>query len=232
MSEAGDDLFWDSQGLRRIAELIKSQTGPQAGKRMTQERLCYLAGVGKSNLSLFLKNIGNSKGFYSHIPAPEFLLKIAPHIIDPDTGENFDPAKFLAIAWKLNDRVIVLSQAPQPVALPTHILKLKGAIDAVLEAEQIDLKTLAESMKLHTAGITEPTAWLQSLMTGSTTVDPDSLHCLANRVPLDGIKSNIEVWAKLFDLDLKAIAAQHEQSKQGNGHSKPAKKEAKPKPKA
>lgn len=88
-------VFWSAAGLKRLAELVEEEARAEGS---SQKVIAQKSGVSEQTVSNFLLNRYNDDDRIVKEPKPDTLIRIAPHITDPDTGKPFDPEKFIAIA--------------------------------------------------------------------------------------------------------------------------------------
>ncbi len=103
--------FWDSTGLKLIAQLVASEA-----EKSSQKEIARRSGLSDQTISNLLLNRHNAEGRIIKPPQPDTLLQIAPHITDPRSKKPFDPEDFLLVArGRLNP-----FPEPCPVATSEH----------------------------------------------------------------------------------------------------------------
>lgn len=85
--------FWDAEGLKRIAELVQVEA-----EKSSQKEIAKHSEVSEQTISNLLLNRYNTEGKIVKPPQPDTMLKVAPNITNPETGQGFEPEEFLAIA--------------------------------------------------------------------------------------------------------------------------------------
>ena len=106
--------FWDAEGLRRVAELIRMEM--EMGK-VTQKEIAQRAQVSEQTISNLLLNRYNADGKIVKPPHPDTILKVAPHITDPAKKEPFDPEELLLIA---RGKAVPLLADSEPLECDRH----------------------------------------------------------------------------------------------------------------
>lgn len=114
--------FWDSDGLKTVAELVKAEET----KRRSRVAIADEAGCSAQTLSNLMKNLDNCNGDIAKEPHPDTIGKIAPSITNPDTGQPFEPEELIKVArglsrlrsqeWE-NQPLYLLQELPYPQAV-------------------------------------------------------------------------------------------------------------------
>lgn len=89
-----DELFYTAEGLRRVAQLVQDMTDLHG---VTQKALAEESGIPRSMITKVLLNIHNHDRIAGWI-RPTTLIKLAPAIINPETGRKFTPSELLTVA--------------------------------------------------------------------------------------------------------------------------------------
>ena len=96
--------FWSASGLARVAELIEQESEI----RGTQVNLASAANMSSGTLKNLRMNDGDK---IRSKPDPDTLIRLAPHITNPETRLPFLPEELLAIArGAIRDEIISIKQ--------------------------------------------------------------------------------------------------------------------------
>jgi DNA-binding CsgD family transcriptional regulator len=154
--------FWDSEGLKTVAELIRAEEI----KRGSRSEIAEVAGYSSQTIFNLMKNLNNYGGEIIKEPHPDTLLNLAVAITNPDTGQPFDPEELIKVArglvrlrsreWE-NQPLYMLQELPYPAAV-RELWRLIGdrTIDRAAQDWGIDSERLRQLLESKDPTIAMP----------------------------------------------------------------------------
>jgi len=200
-----ESLFWDSEGLKRVAEIVDDEIA-RVKLQGGQKFLAQKADISAQSITNLRLNRLNNAGKIAKRIEPDTLMKLAPHITNPATGQKFQSGwELLAIA---TGHASMASSSPKnsehSMMYLAHISKHKG------------LKVIKEGMgglsvEDFAARCSIPLEAMQEILAGRVPLKKEFVRIAAVIYPDSDTERLMEAYGLTFRRDLPKAS--------GNGHA-------------